>query len=151
VRSVLVAVLAGALALGGCGGDDDRHASYVETVEAACDERDVAINAVLSPVPSEPSDEYVLDSIANSIPVIEEYLDAVRGAGRPGGDLDDEHDEYVQLLEDTLDRYRAAVGDLAKTRAIFDQPAPRFRELEVALGLETCGTIGNGQPSAESS
>lgn len=143
----LVPLLLVATPLAGCGDDEP---SYVDAVEEACDVRDKAFNDLVQPIPSEFSPEYVVAVVEGSVGIIATYLEDVREIGPPGGELDDEHEAYVALLEDTLAQYEAAVGDEARSTEVFNQPRTDFTDLEAALGLPTCGKDGNGLEPEES-
>lgn len=136
-------MLAIALVLTACVGGDD---SYAEKMETACDERDRAFNDLVQPIPApaEVTDDYKVAVVEGSVELIRDYLVAVEDIGPPGGDLDDEHERYVQLIEEQLATYEAAVDDRAAAVALYGRPAPQFREVELQLGMPTCGTPGNG-------
>lgn len=154
LRPLLVTVVLGALVTS-CGGDDDDASdatetttttisSYVERMEAACDERDRAFNDLVQPIPDEFTPDYVDHVVRGSVEVISTYLEAVREIGAPGDGLDDDHAAYLVELEAVLDRYVAAVGDEAASAAVFNQPNTAVPAIEQRLGLPTCGTRGNG-------
>jgi hypothetical protein len=145
-RVAMLATLLAVVLLPACGDDGD---DYVDQMEEACDVRDLAIEGIVQPIPDAFDAEYMDLVVRGSVDVITDYVAAVEEIGPPGGSLDDEHAEYLALLTSTLERYETAVGDAEATAAIFNQPAPEFRTLEEELGLPTCGTAGNGSPSAE--
>lgn len=127
--------------LAGCGSDEP---SYVDAVEEACDIRDKSFNDLVQPIPADFSPEYVVAVVEGSVDIIATYLEAVRDIGPPGGELDDEHEAYVSLLDSTLAEYEAAAGDEARSTELFNQPRTDFSDLEAELGLPTCGKPGNG-------
>ena len=141
-----VALLVVPALVGACGGDDDAGDAvpaeeFAETVNALCQERDAAAEELFTSqafTEEEPTDEQLQEVVEGFIPIIEDYREGVADAGPPEG-LEDDYDEYLDLIDDTLADFEEAADDPERARELFEQEDDdRFAELERKLGLEDC-------------
>jgi predicted small lipoprotein YifL len=139
IRS-MAAAAALAVVLAGCGDDGDDSVSpeaFAEEVNDACAQQTARFGELTADFPAEPTPEQIQELAGEFRPVVEEYRAAVEDAGVPEG-LEDEHSEYLDLLDQSIEDFREAEGDPEAAQALFESPGVDFAAVEEALGIGGC-------------
>jgi hypothetical protein len=146
IGKIAVLIFALALAMAGCGGDDDQpaltKAEFIKQADKICKEADQARYKVIARVTKERVSQQNLqfdseteeDILTEGLEPTQKQAEEIRDLGAPEGD-EQTIEAYLESLEEAVEEAEAGtLSDLDKVKNPFNEPD----ELATAYGFKAC-------------
>ena len=138
LRGSLITMIVTTSACGSGDNDTVSSAQFKRQGNVLCRDKQAKIGAVFTNFPDKPSRGQMRDVIRKFVPILTEFRDGLRRLGAPKNQRED-YGAYLALLNQAIDRDKAAQNDPVKAEAEFNQAGEeKLTSLERKLGLNVC-------------
>lgn len=140
-RAIAMTIAVGfALAVSGCGGDDDSEpltkAEWLEQADALCTANNEEVDAIGDEVGDTPTDEEFAEGIGRVADSYDDLIDEIKELNPPE-EIADDVDAMLASLSDGMDTIRDLGADL---RTAEENPLADASAKAQEIGLEVCGS-----------